>query len=246
MTERKIIVVLAAAAMLTPMLFFALCVTINLSRHCVLVITQQNSKNSLLRYFFSSQGFHLMVQKYSMQTKDLPRFSSKIVGEFSRFLLSSYVMGIKIIVDSSLSDFLPINVHHMHSKNYFKDFFYINIKVISTLLQFALILGLIHNDALRVRSSNVFNMTLSASHLMSSFLRMIFNEADFFSSPKRAHQLCIKQPHSHFCFHKYLYFFLLLSLTHSFSLQNLQMETQKRVLKKSIFITHRRWCVIKF
>lgn len=132
-----------------------------------------------MRYFFSSQGLHLMVQKYSMQTKDLPRFSSKIVREFSRFLLSSYAMGIKRIVDSSLSDFLPINVHHMHGKNYFKNYFKDFLEIISTLCNLHSFRGLIHNDALRVRSSNVFNMTLCIS--LDVFISAHdFHEADFF------------------------------------------------------------------
>lgn len=62
MTERKIIVVLAAA-MLTPMLFFCLMCDYKFATVMCACDNAATFKNLLLRYSFSSQGLHLMVQK---------------------------------------------------------------------------------------------------------------------------------------------------------------------------------------
>lgn len=136
--------------------------------------------------------------------------------------------------------------------SYFKDFLHHIMRVRWVFpnnfhpLQFALIL-----IQMRVRLWNVFNMT----HCISFDAFISAHDFFFFSELSERelinYETHIQNPHtwahSHFCFHK-ISLFSASSLSHSLLLvvaknKSSNGKTQKRVLKKSIFITHRRWTV---
>lgn len=158
--------------------------------------------------------------------------------------LSSYVMSIKRkkYVDSSLSDFLPIKL--FITWVILKIFYIISWELGGF---FLIIFTLCSLHSFWYRWGCGFEMYLiwrTASRLMPSFLRMIFSSSPNWVRESSSIMRLTFKIHIHeltaiFVFTKYLYFLLLLSLTHSFSLLqkiNLQMERLKKESWRNPFL----------